>query len=131
MADDSLLHLKLDRVLARLDDQGRRQDEFEEVQRTLAEGLRGLLPLFAQQREMLTLILNAAAEEPAEGSELTEALSKIGAALTEQGSHLGKIVQVLQSLPDVVESAATDGIRLAMAEAEPDELHGDGQAGPS
>ena len=128
---DSSLHLKLDRVLARLEDQGKRQDGFEDVLRILTEGLRGLTPLFAQQREMLALILNAATQEPAEGSELTEALSKIGAALNEQGDHLGKIVQVLQSLPDVVESAATDGIRLAMAEAEPAEPHGNGQAGPS
>ena len=128
---DSSLHLKLDRVLARLEDQTKRQDEFEGVLRILTEGLRGWTPLFAQQREILALILNAATQEPAEGSELTEALSKIGAALNEQGDHLGKIVQVLQSLPDVVESAATDGIRLAMAEAEPAEPTGNGQAGPS
>ncbi len=131
MSDHSLLHLKLDRVLARLEDQGKRQDEFEEVQRILAEGLRGLLPLFAQQREMLGLILNAATEEPAEGGELTDALSKIAAALNDQGAHLGKIVQTLQLLPDVVESAASDGIRQAMAEAEPDAPHGNGQAGAS
>ncbi len=128
---DGGLHLKLDRVLARLEDQGKRQDGFEDVLRILAEGLRGLTPLFAQQREMLVLILNAATNDPAEGSELTDMIGSIAKSLNQQAENLNEIMRALQSLPDIVESAATDGIRLAMAEAEPDELHDNGHAGTS
>ncbi len=125
---DGSLHLKLDRVLAVLEDQGKRQDEFEEVLRILTQGLRGLTPLFAQQREMLVLILNAATEEPAGDGELSGLIASIATSLNEQTENLNEIVRVLQSLPDVVESAASDGIRLAMAEAEPDEPHSNGHA---
>ncbi len=127
------LHLKLDRILARQDDQERAIAEHELVLSILVQGVRELVPLFATQREMLQRLLEAAGDETGDDGEMTKLIQRIEAALTQQTADMSQIRVTLQRLPGQVEAAAIDGVRMAVGEGVdlPDEPPGNGQAGAS
>ncbi len=127
------LHLKLDRILARQDDQERAMAEHELVLSILVQGVRELVPLLGTQREMLQRVLEAASDETGDSGEMAKLIQRIEAAMTQQTADLSQIRVTLQRLPGQVEAAAIDGVRMAVGEGMdlPDEPPGNGQAGAS
>ena len=127
------LHLKLDRILARQDDQEKAAAEHELVLSMLVQGVRELVPLLGTQREMLQRVLEAASDGPADDGEMAKLIKHIETALTQQTADLSQIRVTLQRLPGQVEAAAIDGVRMAVGEGAdlPDEPPGNGQAGAS
>jgi len=127
------LHLKLDRILARQDDQEQAMAEHELVLSILVQGVRELVPLLGTQREMLQRVLEAASSETGDDGEMAKLIQRIEAAMTQQTADLSQIRVTLQRLPGQVEAAAIDGVRMAVGEGMdlPDEPPGNGQAGAS
>jgi len=127
------LHLKLDRILARQDDQERGMAEHELVLSILVQSVRELVPLLGTQREMLQRVLEAASSETGDDGEMAKLIQRIEAAMTQQTADLSQIRVTLQRLPGQVEAAAIDGVRMAVGEGMdlPDEPPGNGQAGAS
>ncbi len=127
------LYLKLDRILARQDDQERAMTEHELVLSILVQGVRELVPLLGTQREMLQRVLEAASSETGDDGEMAKLIQRIEAAMTQQTADLSQIRVTLQRLPGQVEAAAIDGVRMAVGEGMdmPDEPPGNGQAGAS
>ena len=124
------LHLKLDRILARLDDQDRVMADHELALSILVQGVQKLVPLLGTQREMLQRVLEAASDDTGDGSEMAKLIGRIETALTQQTADLSQIRVTLQRLPGQVEAAAIDGVRMAVGEGVdlPDEPPGNGQA---
>ena len=111
-----LLARKLDALIAGQTAAAARLEGVEEALRSVVASVAGLLPLLGTHREMLQRILEAAAAD-ADGSELSEALRQVEAALDALADAQARATQALSGLPAAVEDAAARGARRALGAA--------------
>ena len=109
------LHLKLDRILARQDDQDRAILALEEASRALTGGLSALADGLDVQNELLKRVVQAISAEQAD-SGFAALLVSIQASLAQVVADGEHIVTVLETLPRAMSDAVLDGVRLAMGD---------------
>lgn len=113
-----LLSRKLDAMLAGQAEAAARLDGIEEALRSVVASVAGLVPILGTHREMLQRILEAAAAD-GDGSELSEALRHVEAALDALVDAQARTTQALSGLPATVEDAAARGARRALGATAP------------
>ncbi len=113
MNDAASLHLKLDRITAKQDEQDRKLDAIDQSLAALTAGMTGLVPLLGTHREMLQQVLDELTKESPSGSDLHNLLARIEATLGNLSGAIHSINGLLRDLPAACESATIDGVRLA------------------
>jgi len=110
------LHLKLDRILARQDEQIDKTADLEASITALVGGLSALSDGLNVQTELLERVIEAiSAETPDSG--LRDVLASIQASLKQIAEDGTRMVTVINTLPRAMSDAAIDGVRLALGEA--------------
>lgn len=110
------LHLKLDRILARQEEQARRIEDQEDAIRALVESLKDQRVVLDAQTEMLRILLDAAGDEGSGGGELAAVIAQVKAQLGEMGGAVHQVRKALRELPGQVEAATIAGVRLAIGD---------------
>ena len=111
----SLLHLKLDRILAGQDRALAAQADIEMTVETLTIAMSGLSDVLGVQREMLAKLAESMSDEKG-GTEMRDLLASIEQslkAILEDGQAMTKM---LGKLPTVISKAAQEGVRFAMGD---------------
>ena len=115
-SDFSLLHLKLDRILAGQEQIAARQADTDAALEALIAGLTNLAQTMDVQRELLVKLAEAMSQEDA-GTELHELIEGMTASLRQIQADGQAMQEALGRLPDVVSKAAQEGATLAMGGA--------------
>lgn len=113
---ESDLHLKLDRILAGQASQQQAIAGLDNSVTSLAAGLSVLSDDLATQREILAKLVEAMSKEQ-EGGEMRELLMRIEALLGQVAADGTQMVEVLNTLPNVISSAAIAGIQLVLSDS--------------
>lgn len=110
------LHLKLDRILARQDEQIDKTADLETSITALVGGLSVLSDGLNTQTELLERVIEAISAETPD-SDLRDLLASIQASLKQIAEDGTRMVTVINTLPRAMSDAAIDGVRLALGEA--------------
>ena len=112
------LHLKLDRILSRQDEQMDATANLEQSITALVGGLSALSDGLDVQTELLERVIAAISAETPDGG-LRDVLVSIQASLAQIVADGTRMVTVMNTLPRAMSDAAIDGVRLAMGDAVP------------
>ena len=115
-SDFSLLHLKLDRILAGQDRALAAQAEIEMTVETLTVAMAGLSDPLTVQREMLAKLAEGMSDEKG-AIEMRDLIASIQQSLKLILDDAQNMTELLGKLPTVVSRAVQEGIRSAMGDA--------------
>ena len=123
----SLLHLKLDRILAGQDRALAAQADIETTVETLTVAMAGLSDVLGVQREMLAKLAEGMSDEKG-AIEMRDLIASIEQSLKLILDDGQKMTKLLGKLPTVVSKAAQEGVRFAMGDPidVPDSRPGEG-----
>ena len=114
---DSLLHLKLDKVLAGLDGVTSEQADQRNTIAALTQSIGNLDNTLNTLIEAVSRLAEAvSAEQAAEGSEMKELIARIAASLEQIQADGTRMVTTIFRLPDELSRAAHDAVRMAMGD---------------
>ena len=112
----SLLHLKLDRILAGQDRALAAQADIEMTVETLTVAMAGLSDLLTVQREMLAKLAEGMSDEKG-AIEMRDLIASIQQSLKLILDDAQNMTELLGKLPTVVSKAVQEGVRSAMGNA--------------
>ena len=112
---DSLVHLKLDKVLAGLDAVVTEQAEQRSTIAALTQSIGNLDNTLNTLIEVVSQLAQAvSSEQAAEGGEMKELIARIAVRLDEIKADGTRMVTTIFRLPDELSRAAHDAVRMAL-----------------
>jgi phage I-like protein len=112
---DDRLEQKLELILAKLDDNTNAIRIQESVLSLVLASLNAIPPYLETHTEMLRQLMELAGDEDAKGDDSFQALmQRFEQLLTQQSRDLAQIRMALQNIPEQVETATAEGMKLAM-----------------